>query len=241
MYSNFKINTYNESSLHKELKEHYASLYNGKTEAPLEDSICDILCEDKTIIEIQTGSFSNILAKLMKLVKNHKIILVYPLPQIKIIEKYSQSGDLLERRKSPKKQNIFHLFDQLMRIYPLLLEKNFKLEVLLTEQIEKRLITEEPVQLQNKSRRFKKNYIKTDKILKNINEKYNFNSIIDYLNLIPFPTDTIFCTKDLGKITGINNAYKIIWVLKKLALLDFVEKKGKTNFYKLNKSKIKQI
>lgn len=233
MYSKIKINTYNERSLHKELKNHYATIFDGEIEVPLEDYICDILCKDKTIFEIQTGNFSSILPKLMKLIKNYKIHLVYPLPQNTIIEKYSSNGDLIERRKSPKKQNIYHIFDQLIRIYPLLTEKNFKLEVLLIEQIEKRLITEEPVQLQNKSRRFKKNYIKTDKTLNRINEKYIFNSINDYLKLIPFSKGTPFCTKDLGKTTGLNNAYKILWILKKLELVDFVEKKGKTNFYKL--------
>lgn len=63
------INTWNESLLHEELKDYYCG-DNGNTEVPLEGSICDVLLNDGSIVEIQT-------ANLGKLKKNSKNYLNY--------------------------------------------------------------------------------------------------------------------------------------------------------------------
>ncbi|NLM01639.1 MAG: hypothetical protein GX220_09345 [Treponema sp.] len=229
------INTFNESNLHNKLKNLYAQKFSGKTEQKIENYICDIVCKNGNIIEIQTENFSNILIKLIKLLKNHKLTVVFPLSSKKTIKKINAFGNIIEKRISPKKQNIYSIFDQIMRIYPVLLDKNFTLEVLISEITETRLITEEPVQLKNKSRRFKKNFIKIDKTLDTIIEKYVFKNKENYLQLLPKELCEVFSTKDLFKQCGKKNAYKLMWVYKKLELLEFVKKEGNTNFYKISK------
>ena len=75
------INTYNETSLHKELKAIYAQKHQGNTEIEIENYICDIACSDEnsTIIEIQTSNLSKLTKKIEKLTKFHKVKLIYPL------------------------------------------------------------------------------------------------------------------------------------------------------------------
>lgn len=233
LYSIKMINTYNETSLHLSLKKLYAIKYNGTTEIPVEKYICDIVTDDDSIIEIQTGSLLKLLPKLIVLLKNHKVRLVHPLTCIKYIETHSSNGEKISRRKSPKRKDIYYLFDELMGIHPILLNKNFTLEVLLTTQTEIRRTTAEPVQSLNNRRRFKKNWIKTDKILDSISDTYIFKSKKDYLALLPHEIPKEFNAKDLSKTDVKNNSYKMLWVLNKMELLDFCGKINNKNTYKI--------
>ena len=103
-------------------------------------------------------------------------MLVYPQPTINIIETYTEDGLLISKRTSPKKLNWYSLFDELMGIYPILLEDWFTLEVLQTTIIEKRIKTPEPIQLINKSRRHRKDWYKKGKELLSINDSKTFTN-----------------------------------------------------------------
>ena len=163
------INTYNETSLHKELKAIYTQKYNGKTEIKTENYICDIVCQDEnsTIIEIQTSNLSKLTNKIEKLTKNHKVKLVYPLATTTYLQKQNEDGKILSKRKSPKKKNIYSIFGELFSLYKLFDNKNFSLIVLPIEQCIIKTVYPENVQSTNKKRRFKKDWLITDKKLLN--------------------------------------------------------------------------
>lgn len=225
------INTYNESQLHNTLKNFYAKTFHGQQEVKYFGYICDIIGNDGTIYEIQTGNFANIKNKLTFLLKENKVHLIYPIATKKyILKNYNEKN--ISKRLSPKKQNIYSIFRPLMSIYPILLNKNFTLEVLFTEQTECRSILDSKVQIPNKSRRFLKNYIKTDKILNNINGCRFFSSKEDYLSLLPKDLPSIFCTQDLFLQCGKSESYSFLWILRKLELIELVEK-NKKNFYRI--------
>ncbi len=225
------INTYNESKLHKTLKELYQIQYDGTVEVPVHSYVCDVVKPDGDVIEIQTKNLGKLLPKLYALhEEGKKILLVYPLPQKTIIESYSEDGLLLSSRKSPKKQNWYSLFSELMGIYPLLRESWFQLEVLLVTVKDIRIKTDTPIQLKNKSRRFKKNWYKENKELVEIVDTKRFSKPEDYLSLLPTHED-IFCAKDFTPVTGSTDAYKILWVLKKAGIIAPVKKEGRTTYY----------
>jgi hypothetical protein len=228
------INTYNESFLHSEIKLQYAKQFNGKTEVKIDNYICDIISEDKIIIEIQTGSFSNICAKLFSLTQKYKVKLVYPMQFIKHIEKYDSNGKFIERRKSPKKMNLYSAFDELMYIYPVLLSENFSLDILFCETCEKRVILKEKTFLSKKSK-FPKAFNKEGKNLENIMGQITLQGKADYLALFPKDLPEIFCTSDLFNHCGKKNSYKFMWVMKKLEVVDFVKKEKNKNYYRLVK------
>lgn len=227
------INTFNESFLHSEIKFRYAKLFDGKTEVKIDNYICDVLAKNGSIIEIQTGSFSSINAKLMSLTQNHKVKLVYPMQSVKYIENYDKDGNFIERRKSPKKMNIYSAFDELMSIYPLLLNENFSLDILFCETCEKRIITDEKLFSKNRPSRFPKNYIKEGKALENIMGQTTLQYKADYLDLFPKDLPEVFCTGDLFKTCGKGNAYKFMWVMKKLELVEFVKKEKNKNYFRI--------
>ena len=154
------INTYNETTLHKELKELFSKKFNGKTEIEIENYICDIVCSDEnsTVIEIQTSNLSKLTNKIEKLTKNHKVKLVYPLATTTYLQKQNEDGKILSKRKSPKKKNIYSIFGELFSLYKLFDNKNFSLIVLPIEQCIIKTVYPENVQSTNKKRRFKKNW-----------------------------------------------------------------------------------
>ena len=241
------INTYNESSLHNTLKILYAENSHGKTEIELNGYIYDIVTENSDIIEIQTKNLSKLLPKIMAtLDSGKKITVVHPLVITKRIVLYSKEGKLLSNRKSPKKNSIYDLFDELTGIYPVLLNKNFTLEVMEISLIEERIKTEEPVNSKNQRRRYKKDWIKSNKRLEEIISTRTFRKKSDYIKLLPKELPEVFCAKDLEKCLRNNNypqnAYKnahlISWVLSRMEIIELSEKpegvpKTRTKYYKI--------
>ncbi|HZK20299.1 MAG TPA: hypothetical protein VFC68_06210, partial [Treponemataceae bacterium] len=163
------INTYNESSLHKTLKILIAEEHASKTEVKLDGYICDVVtfytsmkrgdfCD---VFEIQTQNLGKLLSKITHLQKKHNVCLVHPISIETYIETYSENGEKLSCRKSPKKKDVYNLFDELTGIWSLINtcknNKNsnvlghFKLEIVETKIIKIKIKTKEPVQLTNKS------------------------------------------------------------------------------------------
>nr|MCR5400749.1 hypothetical protein [Treponema sp.] len=138
------INTLNESSLHKKLKEIYSLEEGSRREVEENGKIYDIITGQGEIIEIQTRNLSKLLPKILDLLeKGKKIKIVHPYIKEKIINTYSEEGKLLSSRKSPKKENIYSAFRELTGLYPVLLNKNFSLDLLEISMTEIRIQTSE--------------------------------------------------------------------------------------------------
>ena len=97
-----------EYSLHSEIKDWY-KISGDELEVKVEDFIVDIL-RGKLLIEIQTRNFSAIKKKLIKLLLNNQVRLVYPIAKLKWIVHVSRSGEFVKRRKSTKKGKLLDLF-----------------------------------------------------------------------------------------------------------------------------------
>jgi hypothetical protein len=131
--------------------------------------------------------------------------------------------------------NIYSVFDELMAIYPVLLSENFSIEILFCEICEKRIITNVKLPSKNRRSRFPKNYSKEGKVLENIMGQTTLQNKADYLDLFPKDLPEVFCTSALFKQSGKQNAYKFMWVMKKLELVEFVKKEKNKNYYRIIK------
>ena len=85
-----------EYSLHSELKDWYM-VSGDELEVTVEDFRVDIL-RGELLIEIQTGNFSAIRKKLIKLLSYNQVRLVYPVAKLKWIVHVSRSGEFVRRR-----------------------------------------------------------------------------------------------------------------------------------------------
>ena len=225
------INTYNESSLHNTLKIFYAQKFGGKTEVEADGHIYDILCEDGQVIEIQTKNLSKLAGKIKDaLDKGHKVRLVYPLVYRTRIILTSENGELISNRLSPKKGCIYDILRELTGLTDILLKRNFTLEVITINIIEHRIRTAQPVQTTNKSRRYKKNWLKANKRLDEIIETKQFKTKKDYLALLPENLPEEFCAKDMNLP---KYAHILLWVFSRIPVIEQTNSKGKTKFYKI--------
>lgn len=238
------INTYNESSLHKTLKNLYSLEEGCQTEVKLDGFIYDIVTKDNHIIEIQTQNISKLKTKAEQaLLKGRKFQIIYPLAKTKRIITKDKDGKILSNRKSPKSESIYSMLKELTGLYTILLNKSFTLTVLECAITEIRIRTDEPVQLPTKRRHFLKNWIKTDKILNEIIKTHNFKNKEDYLSLIPKDTPVFFsskslkeCLSDKNNISNkdANQSSLLIWLFNKMEIIEQIGKEGKTRIFKIS-------
>ena len=227
------INTWNESLLHEELKDYYCG-DSGKKEIPLDGSICDVLRDDGVIVEIQTANLGKLKVKLEKLLKNHQVILVYPVATNLVIETFAENRELKSKRKSPKHGTIYQLFRELTRIWMILDQPNLELHVLHADILEIR-IADGTGSWRNKGVR------KDDKKLIKMHETRIFKSMHDYAALIPESLPELFTVSDLKQAGAGSHAGHMVWVLRKMGIIELSGKKGNAYIYKKSMTTLRPV
>jgi len=238
------FSTLNESSLHKTLKQLYAYKYNGKTEVENFGHIYDIVTENNEIIEIQTRNLKQLLPKITDtLNKNLKITVVHPVIKSKFIITQDAAGNIISKTKSPIKENQYDIFKELTGIYSILLHKNFILEIIEISVTEIRTKQNSPVQSKNNMRRYKKDWIKTNKKLNEIISTNQYKTREDYISFLPESLPLEFNSKDLSETLKLkklcsSRVYKnvnlILWVLNKMNLIKFTKTEKRFKYYKIS-------
>ncbi len=216
----------NEYSLHSAIKNWY-SLPGDRFEVRVDEFIVDIV-RDRLLIEIQTRNFSAIKKKLTKLLENHEVRLVYPIPQQKWIVHVTESGEIVRRRKSPKRSRLVDLFYELVRTPDLIKEENFSLEVLMIE--------EEEVRCDDGKGSWRRRGVSIkDRRLMNVDGKTLFKNERDLLRFLSTDPIKPFTNRKLAKLTGvsINLARKITYCLRKMGTITTVGRKGKELIFEI--------
>ena len=218
-----------EYSLHVEIKEWYSGSSN-QVEVKVDDFVIDVINKEGLLIEIQTKNLSAIKNKLKKLLKTHRVRLVYPIAKIKWIVYVSECGELVKKRKSPKKGKLTDLFVELVHLPRLICHENFSFEVLLIEQEELRCKDGKGSWRRNKVS------IKNRKLIKVFNSTV-FEDKSDFLTILPDDLEQVFTNKILAKKMKISLmlAQKITYCLRKMNALTVVGKKRRELLFKITK------
>lgn len=231
--SNHLIGTLGERSLHSELKNWYAKP-GDRLEQLLDGFHIDIV-RRKLLIEIQTTNFSSQKQKLKKLIRKHKVRLVFPIAREKWIVRLAADGvTLLGNRKSPKKGNIFHLFEEFVSIPELIKHRNFSMEVL--------LIQKEEIRCDDGQGSWRRKGLSIiDHRLIEVVDRYMFNKPADFLSLIPANLPVPFSTLDLAERIGQPRwlAQKMAYCLRQMGAIDAAGKIGNSVLYSLSALQIK--
>jgi hypothetical protein len=218
------IGTLGESSLHAELKHHVAQP-GDLLEQPVANYVVDIV-RGKSLVEIQTGNFSSLKAKLDVLLPDYQVSVVYPIPREKWIVRISAEGELIRRRKSPKRGRIEHLFDELLRIPVQACHPNFSLSIMFIKVDEYWLDD-------GKGSWRRKRWSIADRKIFDIEEEICFSTPGSLLDLLPADLIQPFTSKDLGSVAALDQrlAGKMTYTLYKMGLLERVGKQQNAYLY----------
>ena len=214
----------NEKPLHASLKAWYAQP-GDLFEVNVDGFVIDIVHND-LLVEIQTGNFASLKAKLNSLVHSHRVRLIYPIAQEKWIAKRTAgSSNLATRRKSPKKGRVEDLFWEMVSIPQLMVSRNFSLEVL--------MIREEEIRRYVGKRKWRrKGWATEERRLLAVVEQRCFNSPAEWCALLPANLVS-FTAKDLAEALGIRTqlAQKMAYCFRKANLIHLTGKRGRAHLY----------
>ena len=185
------IGLFNEKSLHSALKHWYARP-GDLLEFPLDGYIVDIL-RGNQVIEIQIASIKR---KVRDLSCHHRVTLIYPVIQERwILEVPRTMPGVMMRRKSPRRQAVNQLFEELVTFPDLLNCPNFSIEVV--------SIQEEQLRRYDRRWRGKR---RTWRIVKRkllrVLERSVFDAPSDLYQLIPTTLPNPFETSHLASVLG---------------------------------------
>ena len=214
----------NEHSLHSAIK-HWYSLPNDEIEVNIGGFVVDIV-RGNLLIEIQTKNFSAIKKKLKKMARGYSVRLVYPIAKQKWIVRVTPLGEILSRRKSPKKGRLIDLFIELVHLPDMIRDKNFSLEVLMIE--------EEEVRCNDGRGSWRRRGVSIrDRKLIDVIESVLFRDERDFLRFLPRELFESFTNKDLSRSidVSINLERKITYCLRKMGVIAEDGKRGRERLF----------
>jgi len=220
------IGSLNEKPLHAALKEWYRR-DGDQVEAPVDGFVADLL-RDGVLIEIQTRGFSAMRRKFDRLLDAHRIRLVHPVAAQKWIVKLDESGQVMTRRRSPKRGIAADVCEELVAFPSLLSHPHFTLEVALVE--------EEEIRRPDARKGWRRGgFVIEERRLVAVQDTIELNAPTDLLRLLPDGLPDPFTTADLADGLGRSRhlAQEVAYCLRVSGAADTVGRDKRGIIYQL--------
>lgn len=219
------IGTLSEKTIHAVLKYYYAP-NESYHEIKIQNYVADI-CVDGEITEIQTRGFHTMRNKLTCFLEEHDVTICYPVAHKKWISWLDmETGEITDKRKSPKTGTFYQIFPELYKIKMFLRHPNLHFIIVLID-------VEETRYLNGWSYDKKRGSSRMDGIPVAIFDELRIDTIHDFAKLIPQNLAQPFTVKDFAKaakITARTASYGLNILLETEAVKR-VGKKGNAYLY----------
>lgn len=225
-HENHGIGTLGEKTLHAVVKN-YVEPNEDYHEVPLLGYVADVYRDGK-IFEIQTANFNSMRSKLQAFLKEYKVTIVYPVPAVKWLRWIDEeTGEITDRRKSPKTGTPYEVFKELYKIKSFLKHPNLSVWILMIDMEESRL-------LNGWSADRKKGSCRHDRMPVELVEEIHLDCVQDYRMLVP-PELENFTSKEYAKATKltVKRAQTALNVLYALDIVERTGKKGNSYLYEV--------
>ncbi|MBM4090869.1 MAG: hypothetical protein FJ276_15815 [Planctomycetes bacterium] len=219
-----------ETQLHRQLKQLYAAR-GSRQEESLGGFRIDVMTADR-LIEIQHGSLAAIRHKTVRLLADHRVLIVKPIVARKrIIKLQRRGGDVVSQRWSPKRGQVLDLFEELVfftRVFP---HPNLVLEVPLVEVEERRY----PGHGNRRWRRPNDHEVEDLRLVR-VASTHQFSTAADLLRLLPTDLPEPFHTGQLAHQLHVARrvAQRIAYCIRQTGAAVEVGKQGNARLYRLN-------
>lgn len=218
------VGTLGEKPLHAALKRWYAEA-GDLVEEPVAGFVIDLV-RGGQLIEIQTRGFSAMKRKLVTLLATHRVHVVHPIAVERWIVRLGDGGEILSRRRSPKRGAAVDVFGELVSFPELIAHPGLTVEVLLTQ--------EEEVRLFDGTRAWRrKGWVVEERRLLAILDRLVIDSPAALASLLPDGLAEEFTTADLAEALGRPRrlAQQMTYCLRRVGVIQIVGKDGNALVY----------
>lgn len=220
------IGTLGEKTVHAALKEYYGGGEESK-EIAVGDFVADAVTEEG-IVEIQTRALYRLNKKLETLLPVCRVTVVYPLEAEKYLSTIDpDSGELISKRKSPKKVGLWHGVAELYGIRDKLCDENLTVRF--------PVLTVEELRLPPKGKGRRRRAEKLDRIPLAMTDEFVLRTAEDLRRLLPEELTKEFTAEDFARLvrTDIDTARRCIGVLNVLGIAEESGKQGRKKLWKI--------
>lgn len=218
------IGTLREGPLHAALKRYLAEP-GDRFEQPVGDYVADIVRGER-LIEIQTGGFSNLKGKLAALLPRYAVQIVLPIAERRWIARYTAAGDVVGRRRSPKRGRLVDAFDEVVFIADWLSDPHLSVQVLMVDA-EERWVND------GRGSWRRRGWSRAGQRLLAVNGGHEFGVAADWLALLPHDLPVPFSNRELadGLRCRMRLAQRMSWTLTEAGVLGRAGKQGNAHLF----------
>jgi hypothetical protein len=219
------IGVLREGPLHAAVKA-MLSAPGDRLEVPVDRFVIDLIRADGELVEVQTGGFGPLGAKLDALLDRHRFRIVHPVAAERRIVRVDEHGEVLSVRRSPKRGKVVEVFDKLVAFPSLLQHPNLTIEVLLLGEDHVR--TAGPVTVRRRTRDPGARHLR--ELLARI-ELHGADDVVRVLP--PFPPQP-FSTRELASLLGcrMQLAQRTAFCLRAMNIIEAAGHRGRTPLHR---------
>jgi hypothetical protein len=218
-----RVGELREGPLHAALKR-WLARPGDRFEVPVESYVIDLVRRSGELVEVQTGGWSPLRAKLDALLDRYSMRIVYPVPCERRIVRVSESGEVVSARRSPLRPDACAVFDGLVSFPTLLSHPHFSVDVLLCREDHVRALAP------RRGRRFTRD--PGERRLVDVLERVELSRPDDLRALLP-ALPPAFTTRELAGLMGVPLplAQRTAACLRALGLVESCGARGRAPLY----------
>lgn len=198
-------------------------------EVLVDGKVIDLVRANGELVEVQTGHLSQLKSKALELAASgYRLRIVYPVSAERQLRRLDPAtGALISARKSPKRDDMYRIFDELVRAPELVAARNITLEILIVKSVETKI-------RDGSGSWWRKGDRTVDKELVEIISSSSFGTKDQWLSFIPKNLPMPWTSMSLGAALGISpeRARKILYSFCRAGLLVESGKEGRYKAYK---------
>jgi hypothetical protein len=219
------IGVLREGPLHAAVKAMRAAP-GDRLEVPVDRFVIDLIRADGELVEVQTGGFSPLGAKLDALLDRHRFRIVHPVAAERRIVRVDDHGEVLSVRRSPKCGTVVDVFDKLAAFPSLLTHPNLTIEVLLLGEDHIRAVA--PLTVRRRTRDAGARH------LRELLARIELHGAEDIVRALPPLPAQPFSTRDLASLLGCSMqlAQRTAYCLRAINIIEAAGKRGRTPLHR---------
>jgi hypothetical protein len=219
------IGVLREGPLHAAVKAMLAAP-GDRVEVPVGRLVIDLIRADGELVEVQSGSFGPLGAKLDALLDRHRFRIVHPVAAERRIVRVDEDGEVLSVRRSPKRGSVVEVFDKLTAFPSLLTHPNLTVDVLLLG--EDHIRGARPVSARRRTRDPGARH------LRDVLARIELHGADDIVRALPPLPRQPFSTRQLASLLGCSMllAQRTAYCLRAINIIEAAGKRGRTPLHR---------